>query len=86
MRKLVEKIKENGGSIYYSCPVKSIIKNNNKSIHINTEKYENTFDYVISCTGLWSDRNYGNLTTKNPLKIIPFREIVENLDKVMKNL
>ena len=74
MRKLVEKIKENGGSIYYSCPINKIFNNGQPSIRINTNNQEYTFDYLISCAGLWSDTNYKNLTNnKSPLKIIPFR-------------
>lgn len=74
MKKLVYKIQENGGSIYYSCPIKKIFNGNHSLIHINTKKEEFTFDQVISCAGLWSDSNYKNLTKKkSPLKIIPFR-------------
>ena len=33
-----------------------------------------TFDYLVSCTGLWSDKTYTNLTHKKPpLRIVPFR-------------
>jgi L-2-hydroxyglutarate oxidase len=74
MQKLVERIKENGGSIYYSSPINTVNDNHEKSIQIITNKQESTFDYIISCTGLWSDKNYTNLTNeKSPLKIIPFR-------------
>jgi (S)-2-hydroxyglutarate dehydrogenase len=74
MRKLVEKIQENGGSIHYSCSVNKIFNGNQSSIQINTKNEEFTFDHVISCAGLWSDTNYKNLTNKkSPLKIIPFR-------------
>ena len=74
MRKLVYKIQENGGSIYYSCPIKKIFNDKQSSIHITTNNKEFKFDYVISCAGLWSDTNYKNLTSKkSPLKIIPFR-------------
>ena len=49
MKKLVYKIQENGGSIYYSCPIKKIFNGNQSSIHINTKKEEFTFDHVILC-------------------------------------
>lgn len=74
MQKLVERIKENGGSIYYSSPIKRINKNCEKSIQIISNQKEISFDYTISCTGLWSDVNYTNFVNeKPPLKIIPFR-------------
>ncbi len=74
MKKLVYKIQENGGSIYYSSPIKKIFDTSQSSTQINTNKQEYKFDHVISCAGLWSDNNYKNLTSKkSPLKIIPFR-------------
>lgn len=74
MKKLVHKIQSNGGNIFYSCPINKTLNGNQSSIQINTKNEEFTFDYVISCAGLWSDSNYKNLTSKkSPLKIIPFR-------------
>ena len=32
------------------------------------------FDYLVACSGLWSDRTFEQLSKKkSPLKIVPFR-------------
>ena len=74
MRKMVQKIKENGGDIYYNTPISWIKERDNSTLQIQTKEIVATFDFVICCSGLWSDTTFTNLTNeKSPLKIIPFR-------------
>ena len=74
MRVLIEKIKENNGSVYFQTPVNAINKETDKHVEISTKNGQQIFDYVVVCGGLWSDKTYSNLTKeKPPLKIVPFR-------------
>ena len=74
MKKMVDLIQENNGQVSYNTKVCSINKSSENEIVLSTSKNTYTFDYLVSCTGLWSDRTYTNLTQqKAPLKIIPFR-------------
>ena len=74
MRVLIEKIKENNGSVYFQTPVNAINKETDKHVEISTKNGQQIFDYVVVCGGLWSDKTYSNLTKeKSPLKIVPFR-------------
>ena len=73
MLKLVELINLNGGEVFFNTEINNIITKNNKSI-INYKESENTFDLVINCAGLHSDRVFKNLSkTKRPVRIVPFR-------------
>lgn len=73
MNKLSEVIKHEGGKIHLNSKIqKSINKNNSTTLFSNNN--EITFDKIINCTGLFSDRVYSSLTkSKRPLRIIPFR-------------
>lgn len=74
MRVLIEKIKENNGSVYFQTPVNAINEETDKHVEISTKTGQQIFDYVVVCGGLWSDKTYSNLTKeKSPLKIVPFR-------------
>lgn len=73
MKKMEELIKINGGEIIYSTKIDSANNFNDKVI-ISDGKNEWEFDYIFSCGGLYSDRNYSKFTEKRrPLRIIPFR-------------
>ena len=73
MKKMEEIIKINGGEIVYSTKINSA-KNFSDKIIISDNKNEWEFDYMFSCGGLYSDRNYSKFTgKKRPLRIIPFR-------------
>ena len=73
MLKLVELIKSNKGEVFFNTEINNIVSKNNKSI-INHKAKENTYDIVINCSGLHSDRVFKNLTlTKRPVRIVPFR-------------
>jgi L-2-hydroxyglutarate oxidase len=74
MRKMVDLIQESKGQISYDTPVESIEESSVNEVVLSTTKSTYTFDYLVSCTGLWSDKTYTNLTLqKPPLRIVPFR-------------
>lgn len=74
MQKMAELILENNGEIHYNTPVVKVKKEFQDKIILNYGSEEKEFDQLISCTGLWSDKNYNRLTQKKPpLKIVPFR-------------
>lgn len=67
-------ILNSGGEIYTNNKVLGLTCSNANSIILKSENNEQTFDLVINCSGLFSDRTYSNLTSKkSPIKIIPFR-------------
>jgi len=73
MLKLVDLIKQNGGNVLFNTKIKSVISKK-KEIVINYKGNESTFDLVVNCAGLQSDRVFKNLTKlKRPVRIIPFR-------------
>ena len=74
MKKMVDLIQENNGQVSYTTIVSSIDQSGKNEVVLSTSKNTYTFDYLISCTGLWSDKTYTNLTQKKPpLRIVPFR-------------
>ena len=74
MKKMVELIQEKKGQFSYNTQVNSVDQSNEHELVLSANKEQYTFDYLISCTGLWSDKNYTNLTQqKAPLRIVPFR-------------
>ena len=74
MKKMVDLIQENSGQVSYNTKVYSIDQSGENEIVLSTSKNTYTFDYLVSCTGLWSDKTYTNLTLqKPPLRIVPFR-------------
>ena len=74
MKKMVTLIQENRGQVSYNTKVSSIDHLSENEVVLLTTKSTHTFDYLISCTGLWSDKTYTNLTQqKPPLRIVPFR-------------
>jgi len=73
MLKLVNLIKLNGGNVIYNTEINSVVSKNNETI-INYKEQEMTFDLVINCAGLHSDRVFENLSqTNRPVRIVPFR-------------
>ena len=74
MQKMVELINENNGKISYKTYVKSVNELNSNKVTLCFNNQEQAFDYLISSTGLWSDKTYTNLTNKKALlRIVPFR-------------
>lgn len=74
MKKLVALIEERGGQVHFSSPVWSVYQTQTGEITIQTATNTLTFDRLVSCTGLHSDRAYKGFTgKKGPLRIVPFR-------------
>ena len=74
MKKMVDLIQENNGQVSCTTKVSSINQSSENEVVLSTSKNTNTFDYLVSCTGLWSDKTFTNLTQqKPPLRIVPFR-------------
>ena len=74
MKKMVQLICEMGGEVHYESPITKIENEEEGGVSILINQSSNHYDYLISCTGLWSDKTFTNLTHKKaPLKIIPFR-------------
>ena len=74
MSKMISKVKEMGGNINYNTSITSLKEISDSSLQIQTKYNKHVFDYVVSCTGLWSDKTYSKINNeKSPIKIIPFR-------------
>ena len=74
MQKMVHLIEENKGQVFYNTSIKSIEDSSENEVVLSAPNNLYTFDYLVSCAGLWSDKTYTNLTRqKAPLRIIPFR-------------
>ena len=74
MSKMIQLIEQNDGVIFYNRKIETVMSELNEIITLKTDEEEFSFDYLISCTGLWSDKTYKNLSLKkSPIKIIPFR-------------
>jgi len=74
MYKLVVLIEEMGGSVHFNSPVWRINESKSGELVVITEKDSYTFDRLVSCTGLHSDRTFSKFTAKkSPLRIVPFR-------------
>jgi len=74
MYKLVVLIEEMGGSVHFNSPVWHINQSKSGELVVITEKGSYTFDRLVSCTGLYSDRTFSKFTAKkSPLRIVPFR-------------
>jgi L-2-hydroxyglutarate oxidase len=74
MNTLAKSIVDHNGTLYLDNKVLSTKLIRNDRVLLKTNKLEKEFDLLINCAGLYSDRNYTNLTTKkSPIKIVPFR-------------
>ncbi|EPF75662.1 L-2-hydroxyglutarate oxidase [Acinetobacter rudis] len=72
--KIAEEIQRKGGTIVFGRKVSNLTEQLNKiTVHFaDQDHYETTFDYVVTCAGLQSDRlaaNSGDIATP---KIVPF--------------
>ena len=73
MLKLVHLIKLHGGNVFFNTKINNVVTKNNETI-INYKDQEKTFDLIINCAGLHSDRVFKNLSkTNRPVRIVPFR-------------
>jgi (S)-2-hydroxyglutarate dehydrogenase len=74
MRVLVQKIKENNGTVHFATSITSINEETAKEVQIQTPNKVHIFDRVVVCGGLWSDTTFHQMTEEtSPIKIIPFR-------------
>ena len=74
MHTMIQKIKENNGSVYFDAQITALHQETSNEVQINTPNGIKSFDYVVVCGGLWSDTTFRQLTKKSsPLKIVPFR-------------
>ena len=74
MSKMIQLIEQNDGVIFYNSKIETVSSELNEIITLKTKEEEFSFDYLISCTGLWSDKTYKGLTLKkSPIKIVPFK-------------
>lgn len=71
-RKLAELVKERDGDVRTSARVTGI-GHEERLINIQTTAGDFTADYVVNCTGLFSDRVARLTGRKTPEKVIPFR-------------
>ena len=86
MLKFVDLIKQKGGNVFFNTEINSVISKK-KEIVINYKGNESTFDLVINCAGLQSDRVFKNLTkTKRPVRIVPFRGEYMSFKDEYKNM
>ena len=86
MIKLVELIKLNQGEVFFNTEINNVVSQKNKTI-INIKEKENTFDLVINCAGLHSDRVFKNLSQlKRPVRIVPFRGEYMSFKDEYKNM
>jgi len=80
-------IKSEGGEIFLNNKVLGLSKLTENSTLIKTEKFEKSYDLIINCTGLFSDRTYSSLTNhKSPIKILPFRGEYMHIAEEYKNI
>ncbi|MEQ8704212.1 MAG: L-2-hydroxyglutarate oxidase [Phaeodactylibacter sp.] len=80
-------IKNNAGEVLENSKVIRIDQLNTKKSVIHTPELGQEFDFIINCTGLYSDKNYKLFTKKKPdLKIIPFRGEYLKLKKEFNHL
>lgn len=74
MDKMASFIKNENGEIILNKKIFDFSAITNSSSKLEVEDIEKSFDIVINCTGLYSDKTYKNLTgKKSPIKILPFR-------------
>jgi len=74
MQKLAELITHEGGTISLGGLIKQVEERPNGEVIVQTNAGTKSFDLLVSCTGLFSDRNYERFTNqKRPLRIVPFR-------------
>jgi (S)-2-hydroxyglutarate dehydrogenase len=90
MQKLLDEVKSMGCDIFFNSKVTSAGFNDNKVV-LKTNQGIKSFDLVINCTGLQSDRVYTQLTAKKrPFRIVPFRgeyfELRQNSKRLVNHL
>ncbi len=75
------------GTISTGEEIKKVENTVTKKIIIQTAGDSFSFDSLVNCTGLFSDRTFQNLTKKKrPLRIVPFRGEYMNIKNDYKHL
>lgn len=88
--KLRELIESKGGEVICNTKIDRLTNHQNKVV-LSDGNNEWEADYVITCTGLFADRTYQDLTKKkSPIKIVPFRgeylELTEDATHLFNHL
>lgn len=87
METMASFIKSDGGEIFYNNKVLGISKLNGDSTLLKSQQFEKTYDLIINCSGLFSDRTYSSLTNnKSPIKILPFRGEYMHIEDKYKHI
>lgn len=74
MNKLVALIEERGGAVHFNSPVWQVSESEKNEVLVNTASGTKVYNWLVSCTGLHSDRTFSKYTgKKGPLRIVPFR-------------
>ncbi len=74
MLKLVDLIQHFGGEVHFNTEIKDVVNLMQGSILLKSKGKEHTYDRLLNCTGLYSDRTFQQFTGQNrPLRIVPFR-------------
>ena len=86
MLKLVELIKLNEGEVFFNTEINNVVSKKNKTL-ISNKADEKTYDLVINCAGLHSDRVFKNLSQiRRPVRIVPFRGEYMSFKDEYKNM
>ena len=73
-RKLSELVRGSGGEVKLSTTVERIVNRSETEVIVKTSEAEYVHDFVVSCTGVYTDRMFEKSTgQKSPIKIVPFR-------------
>lgn len=87
MEKLEELIISKGGQIHFNSKITFVKNTAGRENLLKVKGQEHVFDWVVNCTGLYSDRIYQSFTTnRRPLRIVPFRGEYLMLNEEAKDL
>jgi L-2-hydroxyglutarate oxidase len=74
MNKLVALIEELGGAVHFNSPIWQVRKSKQNEVLVSTASGTKAYSWLVSCTGLHSDRTFSKYSGKKaPLRIVPFR-------------
>ena len=74
MNKLVVLIEERGGVVHFNSPVWQVGESKQNEVLVSSASGTKAYKWLVSCTGLHSDRTFSKYTFKKPpLRIVPFR-------------
>jgi L-2-hydroxyglutarate oxidase len=74
MNKLVALIEEHGGAVHFNSAIWQVSESKQNEVLVTTASGTKSYNWLVSCTGLHSDRTFSKYTSKKgPIRIIPFR-------------